>query len=157
MILFILQNLGAGVVPPDPVIPAANGMGGGTGGWGNGKWQKKLKKGTLEAAIRAALEGDPPEAVAEVVEKIVEAVPSPRVEITALPKQQDYRSEDAHLDALSEAIARVTTEIARITTNARIAEDARIAEERRIRIKRTAEVAAKVRKILRIIEIAEEA
>jgi len=110
--------------------------------------RKRREQDALTAAIQDALRGP---VTAEKVERVLEVAArdavAPDTSRWTLPQPKDYRTEEAHLAALADAVARVTARI----TQQRAAED----ELQRKRKERAAQLVKKVRAALKLAALAD--
>jgi hypothetical protein len=126
-----------------------------SGGGSNKSWRRKAKEAqALRRAIREAL-AQPDPVVVPVVVEAAEAVPERVREAPNwdLPRPQDYRSEQAHLAALTRAVEQATAVARRIQAQ-RAAQDKVARDEL---VARRKAKAAKVARIVRLLEMVDAA
>ena len=124
------------------------------GGGGSIHWRVAAKqRRKLEEAIRAALRAAEDVQEAAPFTDIEQAAPVEREIVQrdwTLPQPADFSTEAAHLEALTEAVDRLSVAIA-------MQNRARADEMARRRVEKAKALAAKVRKVLRLVDLADAA
>jgi len=142
-------TLSATATVPAVPVPITTSSGGGS----NKSWRRKAKEAEgLRQAILKAL-GQPDPVVVPVVVEAAEAVAEAVEADWTLPQPKDYRSEQAHLAALTRAVEAATEQARVIAARQKAAQD-ELSAKRKAKAQQVEKTVSKVLRLLEMVDAA---